>query len=132
MIFAIVVAVVLVVLAAGFVFQKLGERADARRFPPLGTMIEVGTRRLHVIRRGPAHGPTVVIETGVGEPCALWWPIVERVGGVGSVGAYARAAIGASERAPGARTPLDSASELHALLARARIPGPYVLVAHSY
>ncbi|HEU4616876.1 MAG TPA: alpha/beta hydrolase [Gammaproteobacteria bacterium] len=126
------VLLLILLLVAGAVYERLAERADARRFPPLGTMIDVGASRLHVIRRGPAHGPTVVIETGAGEPCALWWPIVERVAEFASVLAYDRAGIGASGPARGTRTPLDSANELHALLVRAQVPGPYVLVAHSY
>ncbi|HUL82288.1 MAG TPA: alpha/beta hydrolase [Gammaproteobacteria bacterium] len=128
----IIVTVVLALLAAGFLFEKLAERADARRYPPLGTRIEVGRQRLHVIRRGPAHGPTVVIVTGAGEPCVLWWPIVERAAEFAGVFAYDRAGLGESGSAPAGRTPLESANELHALLARARIPGPYVLVAHSF
>lgn len=131
MISAIVLAALLMLLAAGFVYQKLGERADARRFPPLGSMLDVGGRRLHMVLKGPARGPTVVIETGGGEPFMFWWPIVERVAEFASVFAYDRAGIGASDRAPRARTPLDSAHELHALLERARVPGPYILVAHS-
>ena len=132
MTFAIVVGALLVLLAAGFVFQKLGERADARRFPPLGSMVDVGTHRLHFVHKGPPRGPTVVIEQGAGGPCVLWWPIVERVASFASVCAYDRAGIGSSEPAPRAHTPLESANELRALLERAGVPGPYILVAHSY
>ena len=92
----------------------------------------MGTHRLHLVHRGPAHGPTVVIEQGAGAPCVLWHAIVERVAEFASVCAYDRAGIGASDPAPAERTPQDSAQELHALLERAQIPGPYVLVAHSY
>ncbi len=78
--------------------QKLGERADARRFPPLGTFVDVGTHRLHVIHKGPSSGPTVVIEQGAGEPCVFWWSIVERVAGFASVCTYDRAGLGSSRR----------------------------------
>jgi pimeloyl-ACP methyl ester carboxylesterase len=129
---AIVLGVLIALLAAGWAFQTLGEHADARRFPPFGTMIDVGTQRLHLVRKGPSTGPTVVIEQGAGEPCVFWWSIVERVAEFASVCTYDRAGIGASDAPPSAHTPLDSANELAALLERARIPGPYVLVAHSY
>lgn len=132
MTFTIVLAALLVLLAAGFVLEKLGERADARRFPPLGSMVDLGTHRLHFIHKGPPHGPTVVIEQGAGEPCVLWWPIVERVAAFASVCTYDRAGIGSSESAPRTHTPLESSNELRALLERTRVPGPYVLVAHSY
>jgi pimeloyl-ACP methyl ester carboxylesterase len=129
---AIVLGTLIALLAAGWFFQTLGERADARRFPPLGTMVDVGTHRLHVVHKGPSVGPTVVIEQGAGEPCIFWWSIVERVAEFASVCTYDRAGIGASDAATSAHTPVDSANELAQLLERARIPGPYILVAHSY
>ena len=129
---AIVLGVLIVALAAGWVFQAVGERAEARRFPPLGTMVDLGTHRLHVVHKGRGTGPTVVIEQGAGEPCVFWWSIVERVAEFASVCTYDRAGIGASDAPPSVRTPLDSANELAVLLERARIPGPYILVAHSY
>ena len=129
---AIVLGVLIALLAAGRAFQTLGERADARRFPPLGTMVDVGTHRLHFVHKGPSTGPTVVIEQGAGEPWIFWWSIVERVAEFASVCTYDRAGIGASDAPPSAHTPLDSAHDLAALLERARIPGPYILVAHSY
>ena len=129
---AIVLGVLIALLVAGWALQTVGERADARRFPPLGTMVDLGTHRVHVVHKGPSSGPTVVIEQGAGEPWIFWWSIVERVAEFASVCTYDRAGIGASEAPPSAHTPLDSANELATLLERARIPGPYILVAHSY
>ena len=129
---AIVLVALIALLAAGWVFQALGERAEARRFPPLGTLVDVGGHRLHVVHKGPSVGPTIVIEQGAGEPCFFWWSIVERVAGLASVCTYDRAGVGASDAPSSAHTPLDSANELATLLERARIPGPYILVAHSY
>lgn len=129
---SIVVGSSLVLLAACWVFEALGERADARRFPPLGRLVDVGAHRLHLVHKGPSGGPTVVIEQGAGEPWIFWWAIVERVANFASVCTYDRAGIGSSDAAPSPYTPLDSARELHTLLERARIPGPYIVVAHSY
>src|SRR5262249_6081630 len=129
---AIVLGVLIALLAAGWIFQTLGERAEARRFPPLGTKVDVGTHRLHFVHKGPSTGPTVVIEQGAGEPCIFWWSIVERVAEFASVCTYDRAGIGASDAPPSMHTPLDSANELAVLLERARIPEPYIVVAHSY
>jgi pimeloyl-ACP methyl ester carboxylesterase len=129
---AIALVVLIALLAAGWAFQTLGERADARRFPALGTMVDLGTHRLNLVHKGPGAGPTVVIEQGAGEPWIFWWSIVERVAEFASVCTYDRAGIGASDAPPSPHTPLDSAEELATLLERARIPGPYILVAHSY
>jgi pimeloyl-ACP methyl ester carboxylesterase len=129
---AIVLGVLIALLAAGWTFETLAERADARRFPALGTMVDVGTHRLNLVHKGPSAGPTVVIEQGAGEPCVFWWAIVEQVAEFASVCTYDRAGIGASDAPPSQHTPLDSANELATLLERAQIPGPYILVAHSY
>jgi pimeloyl-ACP methyl ester carboxylesterase len=45
---------------------------------------------------------------------------------------YDRAGTGASGAGPSPRTPLHMVRELHLLLTRARLPGPYVLVGHSF
>jgi pimeloyl-ACP methyl ester carboxylesterase len=129
---SIVLGSLLVLLAAGWLFEALGERADALRFPPLGRLVDVGAHRLHLVHKGPSGGPTVVIEQGAGEPWIFWWAIVERVAKFASVCTYDRAGIGSSDVAPSPYSPLDSARELHTLLERARIPGPYIVVAHSY
>jgi len=129
---SIVLGSLLALLAAGWLFEALGEHADARRFPPLGRLVDVGAHRLHLVHKGPSGGPTVVIEQGAGEPWIFWWAIVERVAKFASVFSYDRAGIGSSDAAPSAYSPLDSARELHTLLERARIPGPYIVVAHSY
>jgi pimeloyl-ACP methyl ester carboxylesterase len=129
---SIVLGSLLVLLAAGWLFETLAERAEARRFPPLGRLVDVGGHRLHLVHKGPSGGPTVVIEQGAGEPWIFWWAIVERVATFASVCTYDRAGIGSSDAAPSTRTPLDHARELRRLLDSARIPGPYVLVAHSY
>ena len=129
---SIVLGSLLVLLAAGWLFEALGERADALRFPPLGRLVDVGAHRLHLVHKGPSGGPTVVIEQGAGEPWIFWWAIVERVAKFASVCTYDRAGIGSSDVAPSPYSPLDSARELHTLLEGARIPGPYIVVAHSY
>src|SRR4051794_15133355 len=125
---SIILGSLVALLGAGRLFEALGERADARRFPPLGRLVDVGGHRLHLVHKGPSGGPTVVIEQGAGEPCIFWWAIVERVAKLASVCTYDRAGIGSSDAAPSAYTPLDSARELRTLLQLARIPGPYILV----
>ncbi len=77
-------------------------------------------------------GPTVVIEQGAGEPSRLWWPIQARVAEFARVCTYDRAGYGASDPMPKPRSIDDRARDLHGLLTAAAIPGPYVLVAHSY
>jgi len=99
--------------------------------PAPGRMVSVGDRKLHLLCKGSA-APTVVIEQGAGEPSRLWWQVQDRIAEFASVCTYDRAGYGWSEPAAPGRTIVERAEELHTLLVKAGIPGPYILVAHSY
>jgi pimeloyl-ACP methyl ester carboxylesterase len=72
-----------------------------------------------------------VLENGLGEPSPIWGLVAPAVGRTTRVCAYDRAGQGWSDEASGPRDGLAAAADLHALLERAREPGPYVLVGHS-
>jgi pimeloyl-ACP methyl ester carboxylesterase len=103
---------------------------DARRFPPLGQLIDVGGRRLHLLSKGS--GPTVVIEQGAGGPSLAWFGIQEHIGAFARVCLYDRAGYQWSDAVAGPRSLEDRVKDLDALLTKAGVPGPYILVAHSY
>ena len=107
-----------------------------------------GGREMYLECRGEG-GPTVVLEAGYRNNAEVWdavalpagaagdavWPGVaavtrvcayDRPGTMGDVGHVSR-----SDPVPMPRTAGDIASDLHRLLAAARVPGPYVLVGHS-
>ncbi len=125
-------AVIVALLAAGLLFEAVSEAWTGRRYPPPGRLVDVGGRRLHILCKGTADGPTVVIEQGAGSPSIFWWPIQDAVGRFARVCTYDRAGVLWSDPAPGLRSLDDRVDDLHALLARAQVPGPYVLVGHSY
>jgi pimeloyl-ACP methyl ester carboxylesterase len=129
---AIVVAAIGACLVAGFVAQRLNEFRDARRFPAPGQLIDVGGRRLHLLCKGLSDGPTVVIEQGLASPSILWWRVQDAVAGFARVCTYDRAGYQWSDPAPAAQTVHDAVADLHALLDKAQIPQPYVLVGHSF
>lgn len=56
--FAGLVAALLAAAAASATYQRLAERRDDRRFPPPGELVDIGDRRLHVIRTGTT-GPVM-------------------------------------------------------------------------
>src|SRR5580700_1068791 len=118
-------------LVTGYLYQRTGERGDRTRNPAPGRMVSVGDHNLHLLCKGTA-GPTVVIEQGAGEPSRLWWPVQDKVAEFASVCTYDRAGYGWSEPAAAGRTIAERAEELHTLLTNAGLPGPYILVAHSY
>ena len=78
--------------------------------------------------------PTVILEAGYGDSGGLWAPVQNGVAPLTRVCSYDRPNVsaGASDPAPTPRTAEDQVADLHALLAAADVPGPYVLGAHSY
>ena len=113
-------------------------------------LVEInGGRRLWLECRGTG-GPTVVLEAGAGNDADSWdtvglspgqtreavLPAVarfarvcayDRPGTVGEADQRSR-----SDPAPMPRTAADIVADLHALLVAAKVPGPYVLVGHSF
>ena len=77
--------------------------------------------------------PTVVLESGGNDPAAPWFAIERAVAPFTRVCAYDRpnTAGSASDPVPTPVTVQDAVDDLHALLAAANVPGPYVLVGHS-
>jgi pimeloyl-ACP methyl ester carboxylesterase len=126
-----VAGVVLGLMLIGTVYESVAEAADVRAYPPPGQMVDVGGYRLHINCTGTG-SPTVVIDAGLGDWSASWSSWVQpEVAKTTRVCTYDRAGMGYSEAGPLPRTAEQFAKELHTLLERAGIPGPYVLVGHS-
>lgn len=119
-------------LLAGAVWERIAEARFVRRHPAPGRLVQVGGRRLHLLCEGSGPGPTVVIEQGAGEPATVWRPIQRRLAGTMRVCLYDRAGYQWSDPCASSRSLTDRAEELHALLTAAGVPGPYILVGHSY
>jgi pimeloyl-ACP methyl ester carboxylesterase len=118
-------------VTAGYIYEKAAEWREKRVHPAPGRIVAVGDHKLHLLYKASV-GPTVVIEQGAGEPSRLWWPVQDKIAEFASVCTYDRAGYGWSEPVAAGRTVAERAEELHTLLANADIPGPYILVAHSY
>jgi pimeloyl-ACP methyl ester carboxylesterase len=119
-------------LGAAAAVQGILELRDTTTYRPPGQMVDVGGRRLHVLCKGDRPGPTVVIEQGLAGPSILWWPVQDAVARFARVCTYDRAGFQWSDPVRGERTMLDAVRDLHEVLTRAGIPGPYVLVGHSF
>jgi pimeloyl-ACP methyl ester carboxylesterase len=119
----------LALLGAGY--ESVSEASDARADAPPGRMVDVGGHRLHIDCVG-AGSPTVVIDYGWGDSAASWSRRVQPdAAKTTRVCTYDRAGTGYSEAGPLPRTAERFADELHTLLQRADVPGPYVMVGHS-
>ncbi len=125
-----VVVLVVVLILAGTIYESVAEAADIQAYPPLGQMVDVGGYRLHINCTGTG-SPTVVIEAGLGGWSLTWNSVQEEVAKTTRVCTYDRAGMGYSEASTLPRTAEQFATELHTLLERADIAGPYVLAGHS-
>jgi len=125
------IAACLGLLAAGFLYERRSRRIDALRFPPMGKLIDIGGRRLHLLEKGTAP-PSVVIEQGAGGPSLAWFAVQEQISQFARVCLYDRAGYQWSDEAAAPRSMADRVNDLHALLVNAQLPEPYILVGHSY
>jgi pimeloyl-ACP methyl ester carboxylesterase len=94
-------------------------------------MIEIGGRSLHWNVTGQS-GPVVVLEAGIAATSLSWALVVPEVSKFATVVTYDRAGLGWSDTAPHGCTALDSARDLAALLDAVNVPGPVVIVGHSF
>jgi pimeloyl-ACP methyl ester carboxylesterase len=125
------VIAVLALASIGGGYQTLGEAADAKAYPMPGQLIDVGGHRLHLCCTG-AGTPTVVLEPGAGEMSSnLGW-ITPAVARNTRICVYDRAGRGWSEPADTRQDAAQIATDLHTLLQRGHVPGPYVLAGHSF
>jgi pimeloyl-ACP methyl ester carboxylesterase len=124
------IALLILLAAAAFGAIKAANAILENRYPAPGRMVSVGTHRLQLYCTGEG-APTVVIEPGLGADWSTWAAIVSSLSPAQRVCVYDRAGYGWSEAGPMPRTVGRSAGELHELLVKAEVPGPYVLVGHS-
>lgn len=96
-----------------------------------GRLVDVGGHRLHLHCRGSG-SPTVVLEPGAGGMSSDMGWIAPAVGAQTRVCTYDRAGRGWSDPADRPQDATQIAADLHTLLQRAHIRGPYVLAGHSF
>jgi thioesterase domain-containing protein len=121
---------VLALAAVGGGYETLRGSTDHAAADLAGDrLVDVGGHRLHIRCTGTG-SPTVVLEPGLGEPASAMgrWiaPDVERTT---RICVYDQAGHGRSDPAPGNRA--DAARDLHVLLKRGHVPGPYIVAGHS-
>lgn len=119
----------------GVTYQTISTQMDKNKYPAPGKLFDIGGYRLHLFCLGDPvdHRPTVILEQGLGGSSPAWGLIQPEVAKVTQVCGYDRAGLGWSDPAP-AGTPRDGhevSRELHTLLQKANIAGPYVMVGHS-
>ena len=109
----------------------LTNNALAKDKPYPGELINVGTHRLHINCVGKGI-PSVIIDSGIGGFSLEWFKIQNNLSNDVRICSYDRAGYGWSDIGPKPRTTARIVKELKTLLREARIPGPYLLVGHSF
>lgn len=109
-------------------------RTTLEKIPQPGEIWNIGSRRLHaVVTRGET--PAVVLEAGIAATSLSWCLVREKIAARCHV-AYDRAGLGWSPEPLKSARPRGTAKEagedLSALLSAADVPGPYILVGHSF
>jgi pimeloyl-ACP methyl ester carboxylesterase len=130
-ILAVPLGILALLLASGAVYQALGTALDRRRFPPPGRLVRVNNKLMHIHVTGEGT-PTVLFESGMGASSLSWTHVQPAVAEFSRAVSYDRAGHGWSDPAHEPRTAEQIAQELHTLLNAAGVPGPYVLVGHSF
>ena len=116
--------------ALGGGYQTAAESLDRQTHKAPGQLVDVGGHRLHLLCVGSG-APTVILESGLGEAAAYWGWISNALAQETRVCAYDRAGRGWSDAVATSQDGVAVATDLHILLDRAHVTGPFVLVGHS-
>ncbi len=128
MLVAVLTAIVVIV---GATYEQVEQARDREDLPQIGRSIDIGGRTLNLDCSGSG-SPTVIFKTGAPRSGYSWIAIQRHVAEFTRACWYDRAGFGWSELGPYPRTSSASARDLHALLQRAGIRPPYLLVAETF
>lgn len=120
----------LLLALCGAGYEAVAASMDARKYPPPGELVDVSGYRLHLHCMGQG-GPTVILESGSGAPSPNWSLVQPEVAKFARACTYDRAGYGWSDPADTPRSGDQIVDDLHALLNKAKVDGPYILVGHS-
>ncbi|MFI5343575.1 MAG: alpha/beta hydrolase [Chlamydiales bacterium] len=113
------------------IFQVTATMIDNYRYPPVGRLVNVGTHQLHIHTTGRG-SPSVILDAGLSGTSLGWSLVQPKISEFTQVCSYDRAGYAWSDESPSKRTTDNIVEELRALLKKADVPGPYILVGHSF
>jgi pimeloyl-ACP methyl ester carboxylesterase len=118
-------------LALAALAQRICAHADARKFPPPGSLIKVPGGQMHVCRAG-AGRPAVVLEAGIAASSLNWSLLQPQLAAFTTTYSYDRAGFGWSTSEGRQCTLARMADDLHNLVTALGVSRPYIVVAHSF
>jgi pimeloyl-ACP methyl ester carboxylesterase len=125
------VFVILALSSVAAAYENAQELRDRTLYPAPGRLVDVGGRRLHLNCVGSGT-PTVVLFPGAGDLSSVMTWIASSVSRSTRVCAWDRAGRGWSDDAAGPQDGVALSTDLHTLLERAQLSGPFVLAGHSF
>ena len=122
---------IVLLLAAGVVYEQLARANATRLYPPPGKLVDIGGRRIQIDCRGTG-SPTVVFESGLDSLGSLSWSAVhDEIAKITRACAYSRAGVMWSDHSDRPFSAVNVADDLHNTLVVAGEKPPYLLVVHS-
>lgn len=118
----------LIVIAAAIGVMKYNDTAQASKI--IKEKVDIGGYGLNVRAEGKGT-PTVIFESGQGGGLSDWANVQPEISKITRTFSYDRAGLGGSDKSTLPRTSLNQVKELHTLLEKSRVKGPYIIVAHS-
>lgn len=134
-IFKVMALLLAALLLSGIVYEQLGRKRDAQHRFRVGRAVDIGGRTLNIDCSGEG-SPAVIIMPGAGGRFGgygghNWRKVQPEIAKLTRFCWYDRAGEGWSDPPPAPPTSASITSDLHELLQRAPVPGPYILVGHS-
>src|SRR6476646_2714564 len=112
-------------------YETVREHLDQSAYPMSGQLVDVGGHRLHLQCTGSG-SPTVVLQPGGGDMSSVMGWIAPAVAAHTRVCVYDSAGRGWSDQSEATQDGSQMMTDLHTLLHRGGVPGPYVLAGHSF
>lgn len=125
-----IIALIVLVLIVGSVYQFTENRLDFARHPAPGKLVDVGGFRLHLLCIGQG-SPTVIFDSGVADDSLTWSAVQPSIAKTTRTCSYDRAGYGWSDAGLEPRDAKNIATELHTLLQNGGVSAPLILVGHS-
>ena len=123
-------AILILVPLGGLVYEAYADGMAGLEFTPPGMLVDIGGRRLHLVCIGDGE-PTVIFESSGFGNSVSFARARERVASRTTVCSYDRSGWGGAIRRHGAVSTGDLVRDLAVLQDRAKLRGPYVIVASS-
>ncbi|WP_304518669.1 alpha/beta fold hydrolase [Clostridium sp. CM028] len=123
----------MVILLIGFLYEKIGEYNDAKKYSPVGEMIDVNNHKINVYSKGKGN-VTVVFSSGTNTPStyADMYSLYNEISKYNKTVVYDRPGHGWSEVTDVPRDTDSLVKEMHTALIKSGQKSPYILVGHSF